>query len=102
MFARVTTYEGPADRPDADEQTQAGLISRVLQMEGCAGVIGMLDHQNGRVLTVTLWENEEALRASEEAASQVRADAAQAGGTAIADVERFEVTHFEMRPAVNA
>jgi heme-degrading monooxygenase HmoA len=102
MFARVSTYEGPTDRPDADEQTQAGFASQVLQMDGCEGVIGMLDRQNGRVLTVTLWENEVALRASEEAASQIRADAAQAGGTAIANVERFEVTHFEMRPAADA
>ncbi|WP_146220512.1 hypothetical protein [Geodermatophilus normandii] len=98
----MSTYEGPADRPDADEQTQAGFASTVLQMDGCAGVIGMVDRQNGRVLTVTLWESEVALRASEEAASRVRADAAQAGGTVIADVERFEVTHFEMRTAANA
>ncbi|WP_146146052.1 hypothetical protein [Geodermatophilus tzadiensis] len=98
----MTTYEGPADRPDADEQTQAGFISRVLQMDGCEGVIGMVDRHNGRVLTVTLWHDEAALRASEEAADQVRADAAEAGGAAVADVERFEVTTFEVRSAANA
>jgi heme-degrading monooxygenase HmoA len=102
MFARVTTYEGPADRPDADEDTQAGFVSRVLQMDGCEGVLGLADRSNGRVLTITLWDTEAALRASEEAANQVRTDAAEAGGTTIADVERFEVMSLQMRQTTSA
>jgi heme-degrading monooxygenase HmoA len=51
----------------------------------------MGDRETGKLVSVTLWESEEALRASEEAADQLRADAADRTGGAIASVERFEV-----------
>ncbi len=45
-----------------------------------------------RVSTLqTLWETEDALRESEEAAGQLRGSTASAGGADVVSVERFEV-----------
>jgi len=40
---------------------------------------------------ITLWESEDALRQSEEAANQLRASADEGGGAETVSVERFEV-----------
>jgi hypothetical protein len=45
---------------------------------------------------VTLWESEEALRATEEAASRIRGGVAEATGGRVADVEQYEVAVFEV------
>jgi hypothetical protein len=43
------------------------------------------------VLGVSFWESEEALRATEEASSSVRSEAAQAADGIVASVEEYEV-----------
>ena len=40
---------------------------------------------------ITLWESEDALRESEEAANRLRSDSSSTGGAEIVSVERFEV-----------
>ncbi len=51
----------------------------------------LVDRQDGTSISITLWESEEAMRASEEAADQLRSDAAGAAEAQIASVERCEV-----------
>ena len=64
------------------------------------GVYLLVDRQSGKVLTITLWESEEALRASEEETTQLRSEhrgqwdqvpTAEAGSQEVAGVERYEV-----------
>jgi hypothetical protein len=43
------------------------------------------------MVAITLWESEDALRESEEAANKLRSDTSSAGGAEIVSVERFEV-----------
>jgi hypothetical protein len=65
-------------------------------MEGFKGMIALGDRYSGRTLGITFWESEEAMRTSEEAAKRVREESAEAGGDAIASVERYEVGFFEV------
>lgn len=67
---------------------------------GIPGVYLLVDRQSGKVLTITLWESEEALRSSEEEATQLRSEhsgqwdqvpTTQASGQEVAGVERYEV-----------
>jgi hypothetical protein len=44
---------------------------------------------------VTLWESEEALRASDTAAARIRGGVAEATGGTVASVENYEVVVFE-------
>jgi hypothetical protein len=43
------------------------------------------------VLGVALWESEEALRATDEAAARISGGAAEAAGGTVASVENYEV-----------
>jgi hypothetical protein len=64
-------------------------------MEGFKGFIALGNQQSGKLLGIALWESEEALRATEEAASRIRGGAAEATGAAVAGVEDYEVSLFE-------
>ena len=97
MHARVTTLEGPPDRMDeAVRHVREQLIPQLQQHDGYKGFIALGDRQSGKLLGVVLWESEEAMRVSEEAAERMRGESAQTAGARIAGVERYEVRVFEV------
>ena len=66
MHARVTTIQGS---PDTVDQSLQVLREQVLpgarDIPGFKGVLSLVDRGSGKGLTVTLWESEEAMRASD-------------------------------------
>jgi heme-degrading monooxygenase HmoA len=62
-----------------------------MQLDGYKGAYFLVDRQNGKSLSVTLWESEEAMSTSEEAANSLRTEVADALGTQMVGVERYEV-----------
>ena len=96
MYARVTTIEGTPDKmDDASRHIQEQTLPQLRQMDGFEGFVTLADRQSGKVLGLAFWENEEALRATEEAVSSVRSGAAEAAGGTVAGVEQYEVVVFE-------
>jgi heme-degrading monooxygenase HmoA len=92
MHARVTTIQGaPAKMDDAKGHIQEQTLPQLKEMEGFKGFVALGDRQSGKVLGVAFWEDEEALRATEEAVSSVRSGAAEAADGTVASVERYEV-----------
>ena len=92
MFARVSTYQGPTDQIDQGVRfAQENIVPRVQEVEGFEGVYFLVDRQSGKSLSITLWESEEAMRASEEEADRLRRESAEAGREEIVGVERYEV-----------
>jgi heme-degrading monooxygenase HmoA len=92
MHARVNTIEGSPDRiDDLTAHIQEQTLPQLRQMEGFEGFVALGDRQSGKVLGVAFWESEEALRATEEAVSEVRGGAAGAAGGTVAGVEEYEV-----------
>jgi heme-degrading monooxygenase HmoA len=101
MFASVSSYQGPPDQiDDGLRYAQEKIVPSLQEAEGFEGVYLLVDRQSGKVLTLTLWESEEALRASEEEANQLRSEhrgrwdqipTEEAGGQDVAGVERYEV-----------
>jgi hypothetical protein len=65
-------------------------------MDGFKGFITLGDRQSGRVRGVAFWESEEALHATDEAASRIRGSVAEATGATVASVENCEVSVFEV------
>jgi heme-degrading monooxygenase HmoA len=63
---------------------------------GFKGIIALTDRQGGKLLGITFWESEEAMRATEEEASRLREESAEVGGGTVAGVERYEVGLFEV------
>jgi heme-degrading monooxygenase HmoA len=92
MFARVTTTQAAPDR--ADEAVRVITEQVIPGVEGIAGFKGglwLLDRAAGKGLSVTLFETEEALRASEAAAARIRQEAVGQIQAGVVSVERYEV-----------
>jgi heme-degrading monooxygenase HmoA len=102
MHARVTRYDGAA--PEAmDEALQTKkhvLPTEPGQTEGMKGVVFLSDRQNGTIVVISLWEGEEAMRASEGEATRVREEVTGPGETA--SVEHYEVALLEVEQASQA
>ena len=95
MHARVTTLSGsPGDVDSGIANFQENVLPFV-QEQG-EGAILLVDRQSGKAISITLWEDEQALRASDEAANALRAEAAnRIGASETPSVERYEVAIFE-------
>jgi heme-degrading monooxygenase HmoA len=92
VFARVSTFTGTSDQIDeAMRQVRQDVLPRTEQLDGYKGAYFLVDRQNGKSLAVTLWESEEAMSASEEEANNLRSEVADALGTQMVGVERYEV-----------
>jgi len=102
VYARVTTIQGPADQVDEGiERIRDTTLPAVKQIEGFKGIVSFIDRQTGKGLTATLWESEEALRASEEEATRIRKEAADTlGATSEPMVERYEVAIYEVEAPI--
>ena len=96
MHARMTTIAGsPADADAGIENFRANVVP-FARDEG-KGAILLVDRQSGEAVAITLWGDEEAMRATEESANSLRADAAGPMGAAQAPtVGRYEVAVFEV------
>jgi hypothetical protein len=51
----------------------------------------LVDRESGKALTMTLWESEEAMHATEEEADRLRGESAEAASATVEGVERYEV-----------
>ncbi len=92
MFARVSTYQGDPGRIDEGlEHARKNIVPRAQQLDGFRGLYYLIDRESGKALSITLWETEEALRATEEEANRLRHEGAQAYAASVESVERYEV-----------
>ena len=92
MWARVTTIEGPPDQADiAVKLVEESVIPTAKQWQGFSGGWWLLDRDSGRMMAVTLWDSQETLNASAEAATSLRTDTTEELGGQIASVESYEV-----------
>jgi heme-degrading monooxygenase HmoA len=92
MHARVTTIQGsPGKVDDVARQAQEQTLPQLQKLEGFKGFVALGDRQSGKLLGVSFWESEEALRANEQAVSDVRSKAAETADGIVAGVEEYEV-----------
>jgi heme-degrading monooxygenase HmoA len=86
VYARATTYQGsPEDVQEAIVHYQEGMPS-IRKVAGNRGAFLLVDRSAGRGVGVTLWESEEAMRASRK-----RADGQQAQESTGESVDEYEV-----------
>jgi heme-degrading monooxygenase HmoA len=101
MYARISTYQGPAGLSDDEvaeivRRTQENVLPTVRQMTGYRGVLSLLDRGTGKALTMTMWDSKADMESSEEAANATRAQAADIAREQVVGVERYEVTFQDM------
>jgi hypothetical protein len=90
MFARVTRYEGSPSEIEAGIKLIKETIAPAAErLQGFKGGYWLLDRANGKGFSVTLFESESALHATEDDAAQLRSRASSI--VKITAVERYEV-----------
>lgn len=95
MFARVSTYKtGPETTADAPAED---VVKSVLEIPGCRGIYYLNGKETDKALSITLWDTEEAMVASREAANKIRTESSDAQKTQILEVEEFEVTTSSLK-----
>jgi heme-degrading monooxygenase HmoA len=99
MFARVSTYEGgdPADKATL-KFLQDYVVTAARAMGGWKGMYFLGDPAANKTVSITLWDSEDSLRASEEAANKLRAKGTRKAGSQTVKVERFEVVTADAEP----
>lgn len=97
MHARVSVFEGPPDRTaEGIRLARESILPAARLLEGFKGIHILFDRETGRSLTVTLWEDEESMLRSEEAARRIKEESARASGDQMVSVERYEVALSEL------
>jgi heme-degrading monooxygenase HmoA len=96
MFARVTRATIPSDKLDQGiaryEQT---ILPSLAAQRGFRGGLLLVDRSSGTGRTITFWEDEGALRDSEAASAQARAQATRESGAQIGEPDTYEVVFHE-------
>ncbi len=98
MFARVSEFEALPEQ--LDEMHREGLehvLPALRMQDGFNGGLVLVDRQSGKVLAVALWESEQAMDATEEAAHWLRVFGAEAAEGVLESVGRYEVFFLEVK-----
>jgi hypothetical protein len=96
MHARVTTLTGSPDQADAGISDFKDNVAPWVKEQGGRGGILLIDRETGKAIAVTLWNDEQSMRQSEEAANEVRSKVSGVmQSTQAPTVERYEVAVFD-------
>jgi heme-degrading monooxygenase HmoA len=95
--ARVSVLEGSPGRLDEGTRyAQDEILPQLRQLGGFKGIVSLADRRRGHTKLISLWESDEALRASEEQANELRQRAAEGAASRVVGVERYEVALAEL------
>ena len=96
MFARLLTIGGRREQMDKFVRTGTDkVLPQLKRLDGFEGALVLGNRRSGEIAAGTLWESEEALRATESASYWLRAFGAEAAGGEVTGLERYEVVSSE-------
>ncbi|GAA3367744.1 hypothetical protein GCM10020367_65620 [Streptomyces sannanensis] len=99
MFARLSTYQGSPVPAKGDlTASSRSAFQQVQDLPGFRGVYYLLDRASGKAMTLSLWENEDTMRGSEDRATRIREETTRREGQRVVSVERFEVGFSQLAP----
>ncbi len=90
MFARVAVYEVPGHRMNEAVESFREAVAKLSEMHP-EEILVLVSPEDGRALTLSLWEQRGAMEASRMTATRLRGDAARAVDGAVQSVVEYEV-----------
>jgi heme-degrading monooxygenase HmoA len=104
LYARMTTIHSPRERMDAGlDKVREDVLPAMRQIPGFKGIIGLVDRNANSGITISLWEDEQAMQQGEEEGARLRDEAAKAMKAETEPmVNRYEVAYFEVESRVTA
>jgi len=97
MFARVSQYAVSPEHLQRGHRAIEDHVVPALEMQpGYDGGLLLGNPESGKMLTVTLWEDEQAMHATDEASYWFRAFSAEAAEGKVTDIETYEVYRAQL------
>jgi hypothetical protein len=97
VFARVHVLETTPAQSDAGlEIVRDQLLPWLRDTSGYRGLIRLLDRENGKTIVVSLWADEDSLKASTEAGERFAELTAQTSGATRLATDQYEATLFDV------
>ena len=90
MFARVAVYDIPGHRMNEAVESFRAAVTRIREMHP-KEILVLVSPEDGRALTMSLWEQRGELEASRLSATRARGDAAKAVDGTVQSVVEYEV-----------
>ena len=92
MHARVMSGElSPGELDKFESMIRDDVIPKASKLDGFAGGYWLADRESGKVLGITLFESEKALRESQAQADTIREEASRASGLPVPSFRAYEV-----------
>jgi heme-degrading monooxygenase HmoA len=104
LHARMTTIHSPAERMDAGiEKVREDILPAMRDMPGFKGIIGLVDRNANTGITISLWDDEQAMEHGEQEGARLREEAARAMKAETEPmVNRYEVVLIEVKTPITA
>jgi hypothetical protein len=97
VFARLHVLQTTPEQSDRGlEIVRDQLLPWLRDTSGYRGLIRLLDRENGKTLVISLWADEEALKASNEAIDRLAELTAETTGATRVALEQYEATLFDL------
>ena len=97
MFARVSHFDVRSERIQQGYRAIVEHVMPALEMQnGYSGALLLANAQQGKLLTVSLWESEQDMHATDEASRWFRLFGAEATEGTVTDVETYEVYRAQL------
>ena len=87
----MSTYDVSLDRLDDGVASFREAIERIRGLPGFEEALLLVDRENGQAVTITFWDDTEAMIASRVAASRARSDAARAADGEVKSSCEYEI-----------
>jgi len=92
MFARVSRFDVRSERIQEGYRAIVEHVVPAVEMQhGYSGGLLLANSQQGKVLSVSLWESEQEMHATDEASQWFRLFGAEAAEGTVTDVETYQV-----------
>ena len=99
MFARVSAYHADEDNQKLLQAFQE-TIGPLQRVEGFSHGYFLIDKDTGRAVSMTIWESEDAMDASEAGGEERRRRRSEISGASVDAVDHFEVGLIAVAPGV--
>ena len=92
MIARTSTWSGTSAALEGWAKAARERVKPMVQgLPGNVGAYFLIDREHGEAMTITVWENEEAAKATDIAADQSRSRTIDSAGVTLVKKGRYEV-----------
>lgn len=92
MYARISTVQGdPSKIDDAVAFINDKIIPTLKGLNGFTAINFMADRSTGKLVAVAFWQDEAALKASDEAIGSMRNEVADVVGGKVEGVESYQL-----------